>query len=509
VKRIEFVILAAMLLAACTPRPQASAPPPKAEAPEPLRATVWTDRGELFLEYPALVVNQKVRFAVHLTRLSDFKAVKDATCEVRLTGGSNPEVFPCDPSNHPGIFGANVEPKSAGEARMSITVRGKDLSETFDIGPVKIAADVASAAKPAESKEETIPFSKEQQWALDFGTQCAEAQSLRDSLRVAAETQPRAGGEAAASAPIAGRVAVERTFAVGTAVERGAPLASILPPTSAVSDLATLQLAEAEAKVALEQAQRDRARAERLLAAGAVPARRVEDARSLEAAVQARLQAAQTRLAQYEATRTADGAEAGGRRFLVRAPISGILSEVTAVSGANVEAGEPLFRIVDTDIVFVSGAVPESELGKLRQISGAEIELPDAGQIRPVRRLVSIGRMVDEKTRTVPVTYEVDNRDHRLALNQTVFLRLLLTTADKSPVIPESALIDDAGRPVVFVQTAGETFLRRPVKIGVRNGGMVQVKEGLQAGDRVVTKGAYLIRLSTMSSAVPAHGHVH
>jgi len=63
--------------------------------------------------------------------------------------------------------------------------------------------------------------------------------------------------------------------------------------------------------------------------------------------------------------------------------------------------------------------------------------------------------------------------------------------------------------PVVFVQTAGETFLRRPVKIGVRNGGMVQVKEGLQAGDRVVTKGAYLIRLSTMSSAVPAHGHVH
>jgi multidrug efflux pump subunit AcrA (membrane-fusion protein) len=135
--------------------------------------------------------------------------------------------------------------------------------------------------------------------------------------------------------------------------------------------------------------------------------------------------------------------------------------------------------------------------------------MPDAGQIRPVSRLVSIGRMVDEKTRTVPVTYEVDNRDHRLALNQTVFLRLLLTTADNAPVIPESALIDEAGRPVVFVQTAGETFLRRPVKIGVRNGGMVQVKEGLQAGDRVVTKGAYLIRLSTMSSAVPAHGHVH
>ena len=391
---------------------------------------------------------------------------------------------------------------------MTIAVHGKDLTETFDVGPVRIAADAASAEKPLESKEETISFSKEQQWALDFGTQLAGAQTLRDSLRVAAETQPRAGGEAAAIAPIAGRLAVEKTFPVGTAVEKGAQLASILPPTSAVSDLASLQLAEAEAKVALEQAQRDRARAERLLAAGAVPARRAEDARSLEATAQARLHAAEARLAQYDATRSADGVEAGVKQFVVRAPISGVITEASAVSGANIERGQPLLRIVDTDTIFVSGAVPESELAKLRQISGAEIELPD-GQIRLVNRLVSVGRMVDEKTRTLPVTYEMDNHDHRLALNQTVFLRLLLTSAGKTLVVPESAIIDDAGRPVVFVQKAGETFLRRPIKTGVRNSGMVQVLEGLQADERVVTKGAYLIRLSTMSSAVPAHGHVH
>jgi multidrug efflux pump subunit AcrA (membrane-fusion protein) len=47
------------------------------------------------------------------------------------------------------------------------------------------------------------------------------------------------------------------------------------------------------------------------------------------------------------------------------------------------------------------------------------------------------------------------------------------------------------------------------VTLGIRNRGLVQVLEGVNVGDRVVTKGAYLIRLSTMSSAVPAHGHVH
>src|ERR1700694_5977285 len=121
-------ILAAVMLAACYRNPQAAGPAPKSEAPEPLKATVWTDKGELYLEYPALVLNQKERFAIHLTRLGDFKAVKDAACQVHLEREAAPEDFPCDPSRHPGIFGANVEPKSAGSARLSIQVYGRDLT---------------------------------------------------------------------------------------------------------------------------------------------------------------------------------------------------------------------------------------------------------------------------------------------------------------------------------------------------------------------------------------------
>jgi len=189
--------------------------------------------------------------------------------------------------------------------------------------------------------------------------------------------------------------------------------------------------------------------------------------------------------------------------------MSGTLTASHAVAGALIEPGTVLFRIVDLDTLFVSGMVPESDLSKLRQLSGSEIEMPDTGQVRPATRLVAIGRLVDQETRTVPVTYEIDNHDHRLAMNQTVFLRLLLTPAGIMPAVPESAVIDDAGRPVVFVQKGGETFQRRPVKLGVRNSGLVQVREGISLGDRVVTRGAYLIRLSTMSSAVPAHGHVH
>jgi len=508
-RRIFLISCAAAILAACSRSPQAASPAARPEAAEPLKATVWTARGELYLEYAPLVAHRKERFAIHLTRLSDFRAVKDARCQVALGGNTESQAFACDPSTHPGIFGANVEPTSAGQQRLRIRVYGKDLNETFDAGPVKIAADASSAEKPPESKEETIAFSKEQQWALDFATELVAGRELRENLRVAAETLPRAGGEAVVIAPVAGRLVVDKALAAGTAVEQGAELASVLPPVNAVSDLTSLQLAETEANVILEQAQRDRARAERLLTAGAVPARRAEEARTAEATARARLEAAQTRLAQYDATRSAGSAEVGAKRFSVRAPISGILAASNAVAGAIVEPGNVLFRIVDIDTLFVTGLVPEADLFKLRQLSSSEIEMPDTGQIRPANRLVAVGRLVDSETPTVSVTYEMDNHDHRLAMNQTVFLRLLLTSAGMMPAVPESAVIDDAGRPVVFVQRGGETFQRRPVRLGVRNSGLVQVLEGVSPGDRVVTRGAYLIRLSTMSSAVPAHGHVH
>jgi cobalt-zinc-cadmium efflux system membrane fusion protein len=70
-------------------------------------------------------------------------------------------------------------------------------------------------------------------------------------------------------------------------------------------------------------------------------------------------------------------------------------------------------------------------------------------------------------------------------------------------------VVDDGGSPVVFVQIDGESFERRPVRLGSSEGGYVHVLEGVVPGERVVSRGAYLVRLAAMSSQIPAHGHVH
>src|SRR4030095_11194573 len=127
----------------------------------------------------------------------------------------------------------------------------------------------------------------------------------------------------------------------------------------------------------------------------------------------------------------------------------------------------------------------------------------------PAGRLVSTGKVLDLLSRTLPITFALDNRTLGLPVGLATSLHLLMAPTPSRPVVPVVAVVDDAGRPIVFVQREGETFERRAVTLGPRRGAVVQILEGVKAGDRVVTKGAYLVRLASLSTSVPAHGHVH
>lgn len=476
-----------------------------------LAVTQWTDKAELFMEYPALVVGQTGRFAVHFTNLKTFRPASEARVVVELEGSSATERFVADPQTRPGIFGVNVTPRNAGSVVMTVRVESSALTDAIAIRDVTVYSDAEQAAQaaPPEPTEERIAFLKEQQWALDYATALAESRQLRSSFLVPAEVIPRTGGRAEVTVPFSGRLVASNLPVIGSRVAQGQVLAELLPPTSAPSDLASIESARSQAATELDLARKDRERAERLVAVGAAPAKRLDEARAAEATAEARLRAANARLGQYDTSSTAEGSATGARLFALRAPISGTIAQAHAAPGANVEAGEVLFEIVDLDAVYVSAIVPESEFPRIAALSGAELEIPGVQQPQRLQRLISIGRVVDPASRTFPVIYEVDNRSRRVAVNQTVHVRLLTGTAVMAAVVPESAIVDDAGRPIVFVQVEGESFVRKPVTLGVREGGFVQVLEGLQAGERVVTRGANLIRLASMSSQVPAHGHVH
>ncbi|MEO5924801.1 MAG: efflux RND transporter periplasmic adaptor subunit [Bryobacteraceae bacterium] len=509
-KRTLFT-LQLVLLAACSSQPETKVTTGN-EHPERRteNTTLWSDKTELYLEYPVLVQGEESRFAIHLTRLGDFKPVPAGRSEVRLTyADGTSESFTTRAPSKAGIFGVTVKPSRASEATVEVILDSPNLGDKHRIKNIPIFKSLAEAPTgELPATEETLSFLKEQQWAMDFATSPAESGVMRESMVVPAEVSPRSGGQVDVTAPMAGRLIGEAFPVLGSRVTQGQVLASLIPPTSVPNDRASLDLAKAEADAALAYARKDHDRASRLVDAGAAPRKRLEETITAESIAEARLRAAEERIRQFDASRSAEGA-ASSSAIAIRAPIAGTIIQASASPGANLKGGEILFRILDTERVYVSAIVPEAEYPKARSLSGAEIEIPGDARPRPAGRLVSVGKVVDAASRTFPIVYEFPNGDGRIAINQTVTIRLFLGGSRRGVMIPETALVDDGGRFVVFLQRSGEKFVRKPVDVGYRQSGMAEITSGVEAGDRIVIQGAYLIRLSALSTQIPAHGHVH
>ena len=481
------------------------------EEPPPIVETRWTARTELFVEYPPLVEGETSRFAIHFTDLATFAPVRAGRAAVRLTGREAVE-FVTESPGRPGIFGVDVTPTQAGRYRLELELDAPGLTDRHDLGEVTVYTPVEAAtlSMAAEPEDGSIPFLKEQQWTLDFGTAPAEQRAMADSLIITAEIEPRTGGSVDVTTPVTGRLAGDLfSRPIGSQVARGDTLAEIIPHSGHGDDRPALQLEVAEARNALELTRAERARVERLVAAGALPGRRQLEARVAERTVEARVTAAEAHLARLDATRTGESEGARDIRFAIRAPISGIVAESSATPGASVEEGSRLFRIVALDRVYIVGALPEAALPRVDELIGAELEVPGPTAPVPLDRLISIGRVLDPRARTVPIIYELRDPDRRLAIGQAVSLRLFVAAATEAVTVPESSVVDDAGQPVVFVQLGGERFARRAVQLGNRESGFVQITGDVTAGDRVVVRGAPLIRLAALSPQVPAHGHTH
>lgn len=489
--------------------------PVEAEAPA-LVVTNWTERTELFAEYPPLVQGERAVFAVHLTDLLDFSALTTGRARVELTpeGGGSPAVLEGGASR-PGVFRVEGTVPPASRYRMALLVDAPGLTDRHELGMVTVFGDTAAAFADAEARTPddaaAITYLKEQQWQNPFATESAREAELQRAMRVPAVIGPVTGGEAIVSAPAAGRFTADALPSIGAVVESEQILGRLEPRLAeGGADRATLAAAVAEVDAQAEAARVELTRAERLLEERAVPARRVEDARRALRVAEARLQAAEARLAQRDEALRSGGGTAAGNAFVLRAPIAGRVAEVLAALGASYDEGAPLFRIVRTAKVELRAMVPAVDVPLARSVEGMALEV--SGRSEPLRLTfdhMHDSGVIDERTRALAVRFDVDNRDGLLLIGQTGTVLLETGDRERTLAVPEAALLTEAGRPYVFVQTGGESFVRRFLEVGTRDGELVGVRSGLQPGERVVARGAYDVQLAAASNALPAEGHVH
>jgi len=496
------------LLSACRSAPTPE--PATGEDPPSVPVTIWTEKTELFMEYPPLVSGDEASFHIHLTDLSTFEPVRDGKVVVRFEGDTI-ERFEVDGPSTPGIFNVALKGPAARRYQVAVELHSARLSDDLRVGAVTVYPDQLSAvAAIATDEEGGTSFLKEQQWTLDFATTTVDSQARRQVVSVPATIEPRVGGSADVRAPTAGRVATGEGRAIGSTINRGTALAQIIVRNERLGEAPVLKLELAQAEAALRLAQEDHARIERLVGVGAVPQRRLAETRAAHETAAARVRIAEEQVRHLELSRTGQGTGEAGERVVVRAPITGVVAESSVTAGVTVEEGQLLYRIVALDRVHVVGAVPEQHLARIANATSAEIDVPGVPTPLATTRLVSIGRVVDRRTRSVPITFELVKPPSAMAIGQGVTLRLITPAQSPEVAVPVDAVVDDGGQSIVFVQAGGETFARRPVRIGgAREGGFVQIVEGLEAGERIVTRGANLVRLAALSPQTPGHGHVH
>ncbi len=182
------------------------------------------------------------------------------------------------------------------------------------------------------------------------------------------------------------------------------------------------------------------------------------------------------------------------RTLTVPAPISGFVIEKDAVAGQMVDAGIKLYRIADLGIVWVIAQVYEQDLTFVQLGQEAVVKVSSLPDREFRGRVTFIYPTVDEKTRTARVRLEFENPGYYLKPGMFVSAQIQAELEPSAVLVPESAVLRSGAKNTVFVALAGGKFAARDVTLGVESeNDLIQVTSGVNAGDRVVTSGQFLL----------------
>ena len=178
--------------------------------------------------------------------------------------------------------------------------------------------------------------------------------------------------------------------------------------------------------------------------------------------------------------------------FSLTSPISGIVIERNGTLGATVGSDANVFKIIDISRVWIDANVFEKDLQRVRRGQEVKVSVPAFPGATFSGRVILISSVVDPETRSVKIRTEVPNPDGRLKPDMFANVQIITDLHRTAISIPQAAVLDDGGKTVVFV-SAGNGYVKRGVNVGIQGNGRVEIIEGLQAGDKVVVKGNYLL----------------
>ena len=459
--------------------------------------TIWTEKIELFVEFPALIVGKPSRFAAHFTILEKHQPVREGSVTVSLIKGDKGLRNTVEELSSPGIFSPTIQPKEAGTYQLVFELKTPEYSDKITIDNVTVYANTNDAIKALGNAEEvgSVSFTKEQAWKIDFQTALVVSGKIYDVINTSGVWMPSPGSVKSLAAKSNGVVDFKvNNLTEGTAVKQGQLLMSLSSQGLASNNLST---EIANARSSFEQAKSEYERKKELYNSKIIPKSDFEKVESNFSITKSNYQS------------LTSGVSGGSKQIV--APFNGFVQSIAVSNGDYVEQGVALVtigtqqsRVLKTQLApsygltmeNVQGIWYQTKDGKWKNVTDAE------GSI------LSIGKVVEFEKPLISVFAQV-NAEVDMPEGSLTQVQIAMGNASKNPMIPVNALLEDYGSYSVIVQLSGEGFERRPIKIGKRNGENVEILQGLEVGEVVVTTGAYQVKMASMSGSTPAHGHEH
>ncbi|MEK7249745.1 MAG: efflux RND transporter periplasmic adaptor subunit, partial [Bacteroidota bacterium] len=334
---------------------------------------------------------------------------------------------------------------------------------------------------------DTISVTKQAQFLLGILTDVAKTRTINPRLNILGKVVPQTLGKADVYPPISGRVVADgyKIPTIGSRVQKGQIIA-VLEQALASPEQSQLVTEKFKADAEYNQATKDLERMKQL--EGVVARKEVQQA-------EIRFESAKKQKEFYDNVLKGNYRD-GTNKFLVKAPIAGVITDAELAIGEQVDVNKKLFTVVNLSTLWIEGQVYEIDLGKIEKSKDAYVSTQSYPDDIFRAKLFALGSVINEATRTVKAIYEVNNSSNRLKVGMLADVGVSLGAPVRTLAIPAEAMMDIRGKNVVFVHVAPEKFVAREVVPGAKDGKLIAVKRGLSEGERVVTVGNYQLKSS-------------
>ncbi|MDR0295887.1 MAG: efflux RND transporter periplasmic adaptor subunit [Prevotellaceae bacterium] len=467
---------------------------------ESLQLAAYNAGFELFAEATPFVVGQTSDILAHFSHLENFKPLAEGSVTISLIVGTDGIRQTLEQATRTGIYLFSLQPTAAGRGKLIFDIKTTKGVSQIVVPNITVFTDEHdaqhAAAHDAAESSNGVVFTKEQSWKIDFATAEARREVFGQVIRTTAQIQPSQGDERIIVAKASGTAFFNTNIVEGKAVTAGQTLFSIDGSATADNNLA-VRYAEAESEY-------NRAKAEY--------ERKTELAKD-NIVSQSDLLKAKTEFASAEAAYNNLRNNFSAGKQNISSPIGGFVTRVLVQNGQYIEAGQPVLVVSQNRDLFLKAELQPKYFDLLNNITSANIRILNSNRIYTLEelsgRVLSYGKSADVNNPLIPVVLQVNNKAGLLA-GSFVELFIKTQTIAQAVTVPNEAIIEEMGNYFVFVQLTPEFFEKRAVKTGVTDGIRIEIKDGVAAGDRVVSKGAILVKLSQASGALDAHaGHVH